>query len=189
MTMRRLAPSVRHTAAAASCSSFPSSAGILPASAGAACGAPFFRSVAQGLVLHRRWLVTNVAVKEKLATPPLRNPFVHEGDVPKTEMYDMSPKGSDGWILLKNKDDRPYYHHPESGVTQWAHPRTGIITPPAKPPEQTNMPNPVVLRVVRIVGTCAALTAATFIFGNNALFHAYNLIFDDSRGVLQARSR
>mmetsp|Transcript_37022 Transcript_37022/g.73269 ORF Transcript_37022/g.73269 Transcript_37022/m.73269 type:complete len:167 (+) Transcript_37022:58-558(+) len=93
--------------------------------------------------------------------PNLASPMLPEQDVPKMPMYGL---GKD-WVVIYTKDGRPYYHHPESGTTQWAHPGTGVITPPSRPPEKMMKINPIIKYPVRLVSGIAALIMAIPIVG------------------------
>mmetsp|Transcript_98681 Transcript_98681/g.279224 ORF Transcript_98681/g.279224 Transcript_98681/m.279224 type:complete len:119 (-) Transcript_98681:205-561(-) len=97
--------------------------------------------------------------------PHLRNPTTAESDVARMPIHDIR----DGWFVIHTKDGRPYYHHPESGTTQWAHPRTKAVAPPVRPPENLRPPNPKILWPLRVVG--GSLVAVWFfgIFGGSPL--------------------
>eukprot|EP00971_Amphidinium_carterae_P121546 2406961-Amphidinium_carterae.1 len=84
--------------------------------------------------------------------PPLRSPYMIEEDAKKTQvsMFDL---GHDGWVVLYTRKGRAYYFHPESGMTQWEHPKTGVYSPPVSDIGIFGeMPSPTTLRILNIVG-------------------------------------
>jgi len=93
--------------------------------------------------------------------PNLANPYLPEEDVPKMPMYGL---GKD-WIVVYTKDGRPYYHHPEKGTTQWAHPMTGVVTPPSRPPQQLMKVNPLVKYPMRLFSGIAVIIMGVPILG------------------------
>mmetsp|Transcript_35636 Transcript_35636/g.111161 ORF Transcript_35636/g.111161 Transcript_35636/m.111161 type:complete len:171 (-) Transcript_35636:90-602(-) len=92
---------------------------------------------------------------DSIKKPDLAAPFLPEQDVPKMPIYGL---GKD-WVVVYSRDGRPYYHHPESNTTQWAHPVTGAVTPPSRPPEAARRPSPAILGAARLVGGTLAGTA------------------------------
>mmetsp|Transcript_68183 Transcript_68183/g.158230 ORF Transcript_68183/g.158230 Transcript_68183/m.158230 type:complete len:153 (-) Transcript_68183:69-527(-) len=102
---------------------------------------------------------------DALKKPNLAAPMLPECDVPKMPMYGMGKS----WVVIYTRDGRPYYHHPESGATQWAHPGTNVTTPPARPPETMRKPNPAVVGVLRLGGGSIAATTLFGILGGSPL--------------------
>jgi len=100
-----------------------------------------------------------------LNKPNLANPVLPEEDVPKMPMYSL---GKD-WVVVYTKDGRPYYHHAESGTTQWAHPMTGVVTPPARPPAKMLKMNPIVKYPMRLVSGIAVMIMLVPILGASPL--------------------
>ncbi|OLQ15475.1 Adenylate cyclase type 10 [Symbiodinium microadriaticum] len=93
---------------------------------------------------------------QELQKPHLAAPMLPEQDVPKMQYYSLGQ----AWVVIYTKDGRPYYHNHATGETTWAHPNTGVVTPPSKPPESMTGLSPLVRYSIRaVLGTAAALMA------------------------------
>ncbi|CAE8612393.1 unnamed protein product, partial [Polarella glacialis] len=97
---------------------------------------------------------------QALRKPVLASPALPEEDVPKMPIYNIGKE----WVVIYTKEGRPYYHNHVTKATTWAHPRTGVITPPMRPPEEMMGMNPLLKTFLRggfgfvgIVGNPCAL--------------------------------
>merc|ERR1719401_2677522 len=148
-----------------------------------------FASRRRGLLLsHGRRITSGIGAPshpgQKLSTPSLRSAYVPESSVPKLSLYHL-----DGdWLVYYKKDGRPYYHNPKTGVTQWAHPTTGEVHPPAAPVYE-KPPNPYVLGAVRIGGKSFFIIAGLGFFGFFPLMGRMLGEGKSHRVVQQARGR
>nr|ABV22287.1 unknown [Karlodinium veneficum] len=95
-----------------------------------------------------------------LNKPTLRGAYLPEQDVAKPSLYSI---GND-WLIYYKKDGRPYYYNMRTGKTQWEHPLTGEVTPPAAP-QYEKPPNPKVLAAVRVIGGFITVVSAAGFLG------------------------
>eukprot|EP00440_Ansanella_granifera_P062774 gb/GFBE01068067.1/.p1 GENE.gb/GFBE01068067.1/~~gb/GFBE01068067.1/.p1 ORF type:complete len:175 (+),score=27.83 gb/GFBE01068067.1/:1-525(+) len=103
---------------------------------------------------------------QALKKPHLASPMLPEGDVPKMPIYSI---GKD-WVVIYTKDGRPYYYNHETKETTWAHPKTGVVTPPSKPPDETRELSPIIRYAFRaFFGTAGGLMLFVFMGGSPLL--------------------
>eukprot|EP00933_Yihiella_yeosuensis_P075729 TRINITY_DN85215_c0_g1_i1.p1 TRINITY_DN85215_c0_g1~~TRINITY_DN85215_c0_g1_i1.p1 ORF type:complete len:197 (+),score=30.55 TRINITY_DN85215_c0_g1_i1:65-592(+) len=84
---------------------------------------------------------------QTLKQPHLVNPTTPTAEAPKLAVYDI---GQD-WTVIYTKAGRPYYFNRKTEQTQWAHPRTGVVTPPSAPPEEMQEMSPILKYSLRTV--------------------------------------
>eukprot|EP00913_Durusdinium_trenchii_P005429 g5061.t1 len=92
-----------------------------------------------------------------LKKPALMQPSMPDEDAPKMEMYGL---GKDPEVTPGSPAGRPYYFNRETEETTWAHPGTGVIMPPSKPPtEAKGIPTPVKWLLRAVFGPMLAIMA------------------------------
>eukprot|EP00931_Biecheleriopsis_adriatica_P074590 TRINITY_DN48618_c0_g1_i1.p1 TRINITY_DN48618_c0_g1~~TRINITY_DN48618_c0_g1_i1.p1 ORF type:complete len:175 (-),score=27.48 TRINITY_DN48618_c0_g1_i1:59-583(-) len=107
----------------------------------------------------------SIPLGQTLKKPALANPMLPEENVPKMPIYNI---GKD-WVVIYTKDGRPYYYNHTTEETTWAHPRTGIVTPPSKPPEEMTAPQPILVYGARAIFGSVALFMSIAILGGSPL--------------------
>lgn len=91
-----------------------------------------------------------------LKKPHLAMPYIPEADLPKMPIYHISKE----WTVIYTKTGRPYYFNPETGECTWAHPRTGAVTPPSRPPHAVKYSiNATLDKILSAIGYCIASIA------------------------------
>lgn len=144
----------------------------------------FDSNVGGAAMTCRRWrtVSTPMQFKGEIMKGRLRNPWMPEEMVQGMPVYDMK----NGWVSIHTKEGRPYYHHAESGTTQWNHPRTNEVRPPNTPAMEANVPAKSNSNIMRNIRYGITAFCAFAVFGGTPLL---GHLFGDGPGAKQRAVR